>query len=69
MTIILPENTVTRWKECSTLLGWRAIWQWMLAESQKALVAGDMVMASDLMMLAAVAHQHQLAMQPERIAA
>lgn len=67
--IILPANTESRWQECDTLTGWRAMWQWMLAECDIAVKAGDMVMASDLLMLAAVAHQHQLAMQPERIAA
>jgi hypothetical protein len=67
MTIILPKNAETRWQEClrcESLLCWRAMHHWMLGETHCAVADGNMVMASDLLLLADVAKRHQLDLQP-----
>lgn len=72
MTIILPKNTITRWQEAQareSLLAWRALSKWMLAEAHLACREGRISLASDLFLLADVAMARALDLQPREISA
>lgn len=70
--IVLPKGTITRWQEADTresILAWRALSKWMLAEAHLACSEGRISLASDLFLLADVAMARALDLQPEREAA
>lgn len=47
-------------------MGWNALSVWLSAEALMASIDGDVAMAEDLWLLADVAHQRKLALQPSR---
>jgi hypothetical protein len=72
MTIVLPKGIPTRWQQAiahDDLREWSSLAFYMRTLSRRAWADNSFCMANDLLMLAQVAHQRAIDLEPKKEAA